>query len=402
VLSYHPTAPGGWLVGVLGDSLFAVRAEGSATGTVPTAESLLAALATSGIQAALELVTERGLTQTPAFALVRGAGKNSGVRVVVRGGASVVVSTPKGDIVISGDRVDTWLEQSIEQATSYSVDLGGSAARTTDDLLRIDGGAVWADRLTSNGPPVVVESAAAPTVATPTIVPPPTTTTPVAPRVSERTISDATVAAPPDPSDVETINPRAGDYDHLFGATVARNVEAAAVRPAEQDADAEESGPAALDGPSEVSGDHDGLTVMSGDLQKLRAGRGKPPTRVSDPPPSFRLELANGTVEPIDGPLIVGRAPSVSKAPGSEVPRLITVDSVDQDISRSHVRFTLEGDTVVVTDLHSRNGTTVVLPGKTPQKLRQGEPTSVLADTLVDLGSGVTMTVRQGVAAPKN
>jgi hypothetical protein len=37
----------------------------------------------------------------------------------------------------------------------------------------------------------------------------------------------------------------------------------------------------------------------------------------------------------------------------------------------------------------------IVLPGKSPQKLRAGEPTSVIPGTVVDLGSGVTLTVRQ-------
>jgi len=75
------------------------------------------------------------------------------------------------------------------------------------------------------------------------------------------------------------------------------------------------------------------------------------------------------------------------------MPKLITVGGADQDISRSHVRFVLEGGTVVVTDLHSRNGTTIAMPGKEPQKLRAGEPTSVIVGTVVDLGGGVTFTV---------
>jgi pSer/pThr/pTyr-binding forkhead associated (FHA) protein len=83
----------------------------------------------------------------------------------------------------------------------------------------------------------------------------------------------------------------------------------------------------------------------------------------------------------------------VSKVSGGQVPRLVSLGSADQDISRNHVQFQVEGDTVVVTDLHSRNGTIVVLPGKPPQKLRQGEPTAVIVGTVVDLGGGVTLTV---------
>ncbi len=68
-------------------------------------------------------------------------------------------------------------------------------------------------------------------------------------------------------------------------------------------------------------------------------------------------------------------------------------------ISRNHAQFTVEGGTVVVTDLHSRNGTHIVLPGKSPQKLRQGEPTAVIVGTVIDLGGGVTFTVSEGGAA---
>jgi hypothetical protein len=55
----------------------------------------------------------------------------------------------------------------------------------------------------------------------------------------------------------------------------------------------------------------------------------------------------------------------------------------------------LEGDSVVVTDLHSRNGTLVVLPGKSPQKLRAGEPTVVIVGTVIDFGGGITLTVER-------
>ncbi|TFB92682.1 FHA domain-containing protein [Cryobacterium sp. HLT2-28] len=74
---------------------------------------------------------------------------------------------------------------------------------------------------------------------------------------------------------------------------------------------------------------------------------------------------------------------------------MVSLGGADQDISRNHVRITVEGETVVVTDLHSRNGTVIVLPGKPPQKLRGGESTSVIVGTVVDLGGGVTLSVGQ-------
>jgi hypothetical protein len=73
----------------------------------------------------------------------------------------------------------------------------------------------------------------------------------------------------------------------------------------------------------------------------------------------------------------------------------VTITGSDQDISRNHLQVTVEGGTMVVTDLHSRNGTQIVLPGRAPQQLRAGEPTAVIVGTMVDLGAGVTFTVRE-------
>ena len=103
--------------------------------------------------------------------------------------------------------------------------------------------------------------------------------------------------------------------------------------------------------------------------------------------------MPDGALEPIGHELVLGRAPSVSKVSGGRLPRLVTIGYGDPDISRSHVRLALEGGTVVITDLHSRNGTLVVAPGKPPVKLRAGEPTPVLIGTVVDLGGGCTLQV---------
>ena len=90
---------------------------------------------------------------------------------------------------------------------------------------------------------------------------------------------------------------------------------------------------------------------------------------------------------------MVGRAPSVTAVPSLRGARPVTLTSAEDDISRSHVAVAVEGDSVVVTDLHSRNGTMIVLPGTSPQKLRSGEPTTVVLGTVIDLGSGATLTV---------
>lgn len=255
--------------------------------------------------------------------------------------------------------------------------------------------------------PDAASTDAAPTVAVSVAAPstdaPPTTPAiievPVPEGVTEQTISEApelssppSLGSNPPPAAAQDERQAEADlYGHLFEETIVRSIEDAAVRPPEEDEDAENDAAS-----GDVEGDHDGMTVMSGDLAELRASRGA----TSDDAPSIPesrslfLELSTGGREPINGPILVGRSPSVSKVSSGQVPRLVTIPG-DQDISRNHAQFALEGDTVVVTDLHSRNGTTVILPGKTPQLLRQGEPTAVLVDTVIDLGGGVTLTVRE-------
>jgi hypothetical protein len=226
---------------------------------------------------------------------------------------------------------------------------------------------------------------------TPPIVPAPQSAVPpqnVAPTEATLGAAAQTMMPPLEPETVSepanaqaATDPIAGSsgYDHLFGATVMRSVEDAAVR-VEEEAD-------------EIA-DH---TVMVEDIAALRAQRRAERGRDQSAPPAprFSVELPSGEVEVLDQSIIVGRAPSASRVSGSAVPRLVTIMTPNQDISRSHVQIAVEGDTVVVTDLHSMNGTLVTVPGRNPQRLREGEPTAVLAGTLLDLGDGAKLMVRE-------
>lgn|GEM_PF-4727433 len=193
--------------------------------------------------------------------------------------------------------------------------------------------------------------------------------------------------------------------------------------------DLESSAPPAVETPGPLAvGEHDGHTVLARDLPPppgqgaldstvvveeiaaLRAGRSAglappvlvPPVLVPSAPvpPVLRpptstlsLELPDGSREPLDAVVLVGRAPAApADAPGSRLVRI----AGDGDISRNHARVAVEGGTVVVTDLGSRNGTTVRIPGRAAQKLRDGEPTPVLIGTVIDLGGGVELSVREG------
>lgn len=93
-------------------------------------------------------------------------------------------------------------------------------------------------------------------------------------------------------------------------------------------------------------------------------------------------------VVPLDGPVIVGRRPSAPRIVAGPEPRLVSVASPHGEVSATHVEIRQEGAAVVVTDLRSTNGTRVVIPGRHPVALRQGESIVVLAGTIVDIGDG--------------
>lgn len=214
----------------------------------------------------------------------------------------------------------------------------------------------------------------------------------------------------------------ADSYDYLFGATIFRPVGQAAVAE-EDEEDGEATGsPAAASVPASstataatptvASGDHDGSTVFSTDIRqareesRARAGgdqAGASAASASAPTSGdnadahrfggYVLVLPDGRSQELNAPVIIGRAPSVSNVPASVLPHLITLSA--DDISRNHVRIAVEGGTVVVTDLLSSNGTQVIQPGKPPLSLRGGEPTPVIVGTVVDLGSGITLTIAE-------
>ncbi|GAB4084431.1 hypothetical protein GCM10028784_10610 [Myceligenerans cantabricum] len=215
----------------------------------------------------------------------------------------------------------------------------------------------------------------------------------------------------------------------------------AAPSPDAEPSDAEPSGDVPLD-------DHDGHTVMQADLAGLRGPGGSaptpPPEPVSEPisggvqilamtcpnghanPPARpacrtcgedlagepanasrpalgRLVVTTGTVQAgaggtrgdqvveLDRSVIVGRRPRTSTTSASEMPRLVTVSSPNQDISRSHLEVSLEEWQVLVADLATTNGTTLIRPGQPPRRLHPNEKEIVSDGDVVDLGDGTTL-----------
>ena len=379
---FRPAVSGGWLALTSGETLLVIGAPAD-QGTVDALWEAL--VATGGFQRVLDVLTNKGLAATPPFALFDGSAAS--LRIIVRGPVMATVTDAAGTRRLDGSGVTTWLEQTLAEVSSAIVDVAGAAAADGVVQLPLGLGAAWVSslELRFGAPAAPMSEPSRPVIASQESVP-----------AAEVEIDpEATVTEPPtgriDTPTGKSDTPDDG-YDYLFGATMFRDVAGAAVL----EASAEEEAAAA----PERAGDHDGHTVLTSDIAKLREGRtakrgvSAPPTV---PAPRVFLALSNGSREALTQPILVGRSPSVSRVPGGQMPRLLTVGTPDQDISRTHVRFVLEGGTVVVTDLHSRNGTLVLLPGKEPQKLRAGEPTSVIAGTVVDLGGGVTLTVEEAV-----
>lgn len=161
------------------------------------------------------------------------------------------------------------------------------------------------------------------------------------------------------------------------------------------------------DDPAEPgSDDHDGMTILSSDLARLRDRLpawsqdpvpGPFPTPGSAPLPA-RMVLSTGLVVSLDRAVLLGRAPQVARVTNRELPRLVTVPSPNQDISRTHAEVRTEGEHVVVTDLDSTNGVHVSRPGEGVRRLHPGEPSVVGTDEVVDLGDGVTFTVERSAS----
>ena len=395
--SIRPAASGGWLAFTSGSLLLVVP-----DGATDVAASWSAVGSTSGFQAVLDLLTGKGLAATPSFVLVDWQ-PDGAARVLLRGEATLEVTDAAGEQSLTATGVSTWVERSLPGVTALAFAVPG-ASPASSTLLPLVAGVALVAAIASDGaavPVVAAPSAAAPAASEPELQPEPTPAPePVVEVDIGETVREAfeSVARPEEPERAapaaEQSATQADGYDYLFGDTMYRGVLDAAVREPDAEDEAEASGPA----DAAVVDDtlHDGETVMVDSIKKLRGKRrpaqGEAPA--AEAAPRLVLVMPGGAREALNQPILIGRSPTVGKVSGP-IPRPLTLGPGDQDISRNHAQFTLEGGTVVVTDLHSRNGTSIVLPGKSPQKLRAGEPTSVIVGTVVDFGSGLEIRVEE-------
>lgn len=391
-------------------------------------EVLTTLRAGAGVASVLDILSRDGLPATPSFVI---AEWDAGIlTILVRGGASVTVSSEAGEETVTASRISTWAERVFDapQALALALDEGSGGAVAHLELAEgvargvmvsldaaVDrpvtapsskrGGRAKRATVVEEAPLGVVNSAPQP------VVPPVPASQPEFAADSPSPDVDETIAVTDlvdDEPHADHQTESAGTDDHeislhdeLFGATVVRSVEEAAVRaPTEPVAVATESLDATDDDADydadHEHGDHDGETIFGAQLASLLEGgvqhQENKPVRAEPAP--FVLRSSSGETISLARPVMIGRLPSVSSLVASgELPDLISVAGSNPDVSRNHVRVTVEGGTVVVTDLHSRNGTTCTLPGKQPSRLRAGDPTPVIIGTVVDLGGGATYTV---------
>ena len=372
----------------------------------------------------LDILTRSGISSAPHFLIVTLGSEGN---VLVRGPVSVSVEGSESG-TITGSGFSSWAERSFDRIDRFEceitppldsvrVPIQRGAIRAGWFAADTNGIAAFGKNYTPTSAdlptPVPIALPSDPEPAEQQAVPPPPATemqasqapAPNEPRGEETVtgpMGEETVVGPmgeetvaghlgEDDDVIDEVGgsaptPATSAYDFLFGETSYRTVEDAAVRSTEEQND---SASAPLE-------EH---TVVAADLAKLRAdrraGRGRA-VELPAPRVKFYVELSTGGRELLDQPLVIGRAPSASALGGGLMPRLITMTTINQDISRTHARIAVEGETVVVTDLHSRNGTLVTMPGRPAQKIREGEPTVIIPGTIVDLGDGATLTIQEG------
>ena len=373
------------------------------------------------------------------------------IRFAVRGPVQARIAADDGDQIVSGAQVSTWSERFVADARGFEITVddasddtwypiasgvvlaaalkhGQDATAEPSSQETPDAGhapAVVAEPAVHAEPPVVKEPAAAAEpepaeAAEPEAAEPEAAEHEAAEHESAGTEADGDApASEPETAEPETAEPETAEPETADASSVVEDSPLAhTLIPADLTVVPESdpgvpavspespAGIPSADAPG--AGDHDGSTISLAELRRLRsqAGTSDPQTAGPDAPtavlPAVEVpagstahgiaRLSTGQVVDLDRTVIIGRRPRSTRASGENMPHLVAVDSPQQDISRSHLEIRPEADSVVVIDLRTTNGSTLLRPGADPVRLHPGEQTLVLNGDVVDLGDGVTVT----------
>lgn len=354
------------------------------------------------------------LSSLPAFAVALAEGPV--VRVAVRGALTATVTTPTGDVTVSGEDTSTWAERSVAEASAVTIGSGAVGLPVVDAVVRVAALVidVAVDAVDVDAPASV---SAPPPISAPPPVPVRDEVTPVPVR-EEATPMPTPVPVPvPAPTPVPVPAPAAAPVDvsvpieevpgfpprdgipvpepspDLIDETVI-SVRGAAAPVAEAALDETVVSSPRAPEPDDGDDDH---TIS---LAEARALRGDAPPPPAPPPPApvrapAQLVLSTGQTVLLDRPVVIGRRPRSTRVAGADLPHLVAVPSPQQDISRNHVEVRVEGDSILVTDLATTNGTTLHRSGADPMRLHPEEKTVARVGDVLDLGDGVIVTVEE-------
>lgn len=216
----------------------------------------------------------------------------------------------------------------------------------------------------------------------------------------------------PDPREVSGSNP----FADLWGHTMRRPVEAAAVRHVRDHDRPDDDGPAdhtpgagGIEGaavvrsaptaplhpvpePQEVTPVEPVPPVRAPAQRPQRIGDATLITAIVDEPSDLddygRAVSQDGEQVEIRGTVVIGRAPSAM--PGEDC-QLLRVPSPDRSVSRNHVVLRVVDGLVVGSDLGSNNGTMLIRLGQSPVPLTQDPPRRLRHGDVLDLGLGCTV-----------
>ncbi|SEB37552.1 FHA domain-containing protein [Paramicrobacterium humi] len=108
----------------------------------------------------------------------------------------------------------------------------------------------------------------------------------------------------------------------------------------------------------------------------------------------FGYRVNSGQAYALDLPHRFGRNP---KTRSQNSVRLVQLLSPTKTVSATHMDIRQVGDVVIVSDLNSTNGTSVIVPGGRWGRLAPGESLVVPAGSFVDVGDGNVIEIMPGV-----
>jgi hypothetical protein len=394
-------APGSWLV-LCGPTSVVVLEPPGAGWTPLVAELWQQVLASSSLVDLAARLARYGLDTMPSFGALFWTPE--GMRSLVRGSVSIVDPATE-QVIASGDGIQTWSEVGLEDLSTVRIDTDG---RALPDALQLPlvVGAVQASS-------VLLDARAEARVHSPQLAqrdaPAVITDQPGEPTEPLEPTEPTEPAEPTEPTGLT--EPEVRPTELL--PDLPQAAEAATAPGVDFDPEAMENADTALlsmsvaselglapSPPAPPSGPTVEATVCPhghpnppGTTRCRTCGtpvRDLRPRTVAQPVLAL-LRGSDGAEAPLDRTVLVGRAPAQTGGTGA---RLLTVPSPGQDISRTHVEVAPDGWRILVTDLHSTNGTLLIPPGgQEGRLLTPGEPVAVELGSVLELADGVSVLV---------